>query len=205
MKEKINVAAVLFEGFELLDFYGPLEMFGLADEFFVVYQVAEKIGPVRSSAGVCGYAEYDWADERRYDLILVPGGAGTRRQAANPVLLEWLRRQAQSARILASVCTGAGVLAAAGLLDGYRATTNKQSFAWPMSQGPETEWVKQARWVEDRNRFTSAGISAGMDMALRLIEVLVDAETAERVANEAEYEWNRNPSHDPFAARFGLI
>ncbi|MDG9671318.1 DJ-1/PfpI family protein [Hahella sp. CR1] len=205
MKEKIKVAAVLFEGFELLDFYGPLEMFGLADEFFVVYQVAEKVGPVRSSAGVCGYAEYDWADVRSYDLILVPGGAGTRQQAANPALLEWLRRQAHSARVLASVCTGAGVLAAAGLLDGYRATTNKQSFAWPMSQGPETEWVKQARWVEDHNRFTSAGISAGMDMALRLIEVLVDAETAERVADEAEYEWNRNPSHDPFAGRFGLI
>ena len=106
---------------------------------------------------------------RRFDLILVPGGIGTRREVDNPRLLEWLNQRAAAAILVTSVCTGAALLARAGLLDGKRATTNKRAFAWVASQGPEVNWIKQARWVEDGKFATSSGVSAGIDMALALI------------------------------------
>jgi transcriptional regulator GlxA family with amidase domain len=104
-----------------------------------------------------------------------------------------------------SVCTGSGLLAAAGLLDGHRATSNKRSFAWACQQGPAVEWVAKARWVEDRNRWTSSGVAAGMDMALALIARLHGDGTATAIANGVELEWHRDPGWDPFATLNGLV
>jgi transcriptional regulator GlxA family with amidase domain len=129
---------------------------------------------------------------------------GTRREVNNPILLSALKKLANTAPHVASICTGAAVLAKAGLLDGRKATTNKKSFKWVTSQGEKVNWVAQARWVEDEKYFTSSGVSAGMDMALALIEKIFDHETAINVANAAEYEWNSDPHHDPFAKMNGL-
>lgn len=226
MMKKLKVAAVMFEDYELLDFYGPMQIFGMLPEYFEIYQVAEKVGPIRSSSGadgqgILGYAEYAFVQDNsddasqnmvyekmayeKYDIVLVPGGFGTRAAVDNLQLITWLQQQAKQCRYITSVCTGAGVLAAAGLLDGYRATTNKASFDWPQSQGPKTNWVKEARWVEDRDRITSAGVSAGIDMALKIVELVINTKTAESVANYAEYEWHRDPHVDPFAKVFGLV
>ncbi len=113
--------------------------------------------------------------------------------------MDWLRERAAKAELVTSVCTGAAILADAGLLDGYKATTNKMAFGMVSARGAKTEWIHEARWVEDRDRMTSSGVSAGIDMSLRMIERLFDSKTAERIANGTEYEWHRDPTWDPFA------
>jgi transcriptional regulator GlxA family with amidase domain len=199
------VAVVLFEGFELLDVFGPLEVFGVLPDHFRIVTLGPAAGPVRSAQGPAAVAELAYGDAGAADLVLVPGGIGTRALARDESFLSWLRGWASGAALVTSVCTGAGVLAAAGLLDGYRATTNKQDFAWPVSQGPGVEWVRQARWVEDRDRWTSSGVAAGMDMALALVARLCGEAVAQAVADGIELEWHRDPAWDPFAAVWGLV
>jgi transcriptional regulator GlxA family with amidase domain len=121
------------------------------------------------------------------------------------LLLDWLRLRSAEARVVTSVCTGASLLARAGLLDGRRATTNKLSFAWVTTQGPNVRWVKEARWVEDGNVFTSSGVSAGIDMTLAVIAKLEGKDEAERIAVRMEYEWHRDEGWDPFAKIHGLV
>jgi transcriptional regulator GlxA family with amidase domain len=110
-----------------------------------------------------------------------------------------LRARAQEARFVASVCTGSALLAKAGLLDGKRATSTKLAFAWVVKQGPRVKWIRKARWVQDGNVFTSSGVSAGMDMALGVIQHIFGLDTALGVARRAEYIWNEDKSFDPFA------
>lgn len=167
--------------------------------------VAEKAGPIVSAQGPQAVAEFGFDDCPRLDVIMVPGGRGTPREVENTALIAWLRARAAQAELVTSVCTGAGLLARAGLLDGLRATTNKRSFAWVESQGPKVNWIKQARWVEDGKFATSAGVSAGIDMALAIIARLVSVEIAEQAAIAMEYEWHRDAAWDPFAKVHGLV
>ncbi|WP_163835615.1 DJ-1/PfpI family protein [Spartinivicinus ruber] len=206
MIKKIKIAAVLFEGYELLDYYGPLQMFGMLGNYYDIYQVAESTGLVMSSAGIKGVAEYSFDEPIQYDLVLVPGGNGTRQQVRKDApVLSWLRSQQEKAQYITSVCTGAGILAATGLLDNRNATTNKAAFSWPQSQSSTTNWIEQARWVEDGKFITAAGVSAGMDMALRLIELTIGKDKALQTAKYAEYEWHNDSTWDPFSHAFGLV
>lgn len=199
MNDHLKIGAVLFPGFELLDVYGPLEMFGMLKERASLVVLADRAGAIPSNQGPEGVAGLALADAGELDVLLVPGGMGTRREVGNPSFLELLRKASGQAGIVASVCTGSALLARAGLLDGKRATSNKIAWDWVVSQGPEVKWVRKARWVEDGKFFTSSGVSAGMDMALALIEKLADRESALRAARQAEYLWNEDPSLDPFA------
>jgi transcriptional regulator GlxA family with amidase domain len=196
----IHVGAVLFDGFELLDFYGPLEMFGLLEEDARISIIAERKGPVRSSSGPCGVAEGTVAEAGGFDVLLIPGGIGTRKEIANPSFLAELKRVAEASRMVATVCTGSFLLAATGLLDGRRATSNKRVFQLVKNHAPRVEWIAKARWVEDGRCFTSSGISAGMDMALAIISKLCGRERSLQIARRAEYEWHEDSSWDPFAA-----
>ena len=205
MTNRLSLAVVLFEGFELLDVFGPLEMFGLLPEQFEIFLIAASGDIVASSQGPKSLVDYRFEDCPAFDILLVPGGKGTRREVDNPVLQEWLRGQAQTAQFVTSVCTGSALLARAGLLDGRRATTNKAAFEWVASQSEKVDWQKQARWVEDEQFFTSSGVSAGIDMSLALIARLSGQETAEQVATSAEYEWHRDPNRDPFAISYNLL
>jgi transcriptional regulator GlxA family with amidase domain len=101
--------------------------------------------------------------------------------------------------VVTSVCTGSAVLAAAGLLDGYRATSNKAAFGWVRKQSGKVDWIAQARWVQDRDRWTSSGVAAGMDMAAALLADLFGRDVAQRATTEAELEVHEDPSWDPFA------
>jgi transcriptional regulator GlxA family with amidase domain len=195
------VGALIFEGFELLDLFGPLEALGVlaADGGWRLLTVAERPGAVASAQGVQAVAAHGFKDCPPLDIVLVPGGIGTRRQVANETLLSWLRDQCGEAEVVASVCTGSAILARAGLLDGLRATSNKISFRWVTEQGRRVSWVYEARWVEDGRFFTSSGVSAGIDMTLAVIAKLAGAEAAEKCALHMEYEWHRDPSWDPFA------
>ena len=196
---KRRVGALFFDGFELLDIFGPLEMFGVLTDHFEIVTVAERRGTFKSAQGPTIAVDRSFADCEKLDVLLVPGGIGTRREVSNPVLIKFLVDRYPELEWLASICTGAGLLARAGLLDGLRATTNKAVFEWPVSQGPKTTWVHAARWVEDGNIVTASGVAAGIDMALALIGKLVGDGIATRVANGTEYDWHRDASWDPFA------
>lgn len=194
-----KVGFLLFEGFELLDIFGPAEMFGLPKQRFSIEMIGLRAQPVQSAQGPKVLAERGFTDVDDLDVVLVPGGMGTRTEVDNEALLAWIRAISESAEFVTSVCTGSALLARAGVLDGRQATSNKSAFEWVMSQGPAVNWVKQARWVEDGKYWTSSGVTAGIDMALALIEKLEGAELAEMLANMAEYERHSDSSWDPFA------
>jgi putative intracellular protease/amidase len=198
MKPAFSVGVVLFDGFELLDVFGPLEMFGMFPDTFELNLVAEKDRLIASAQGPRCAADEIFGD-RQYDLLVVPGGRGTRTEIDNEVVLGWLKAQSENAQYITSVCTGSALLAKAGILDGIRATSNKMSFDWVAAQGPNVRWVREARWVEDGNVFTSSGVSAGMDMALAVIEHVLGRKAADQAADWAEYIRNRDADLDPFA------
>ena len=137
-------------------------------------------------------------------IMLIPGGQGTRRLVTDEAFLSWLRAWATPASVVTSVCTGSAVLAAAGLLDGYRATSNKAAFEWVREQSGKADWIAQARWVQDRDRWTSSGVAAGMDMAAALLADLFGKDVAHRATTRAELEVHEDASRDPFAKTYGL-
>lgn len=193
-----TLGAILYNDFELLDLYGPLEMFGSLGKDLRIVTVAEKTGPVRSTQGPATLSEYDFASCPPCDLLLLPGGIGTMPELENPALLQFLRERGADAETTMSVCSGSALLAKAGLLDGRKATSNKLFFNLASSQSDRVDWVAEARWVEDGPVVTSSGVSAGTDMALGVIAKLYGRERAEEVAMMTEYEWQSDPTRDPF-------
>ena len=200
-----RLGALLFPGFELLDTFGPLEMFGNMPGAVDIVTVAERKGPVRSGQGPSAMADYGFDDCPPLDLLLIPGGMGTRTEVDNVALIDWLRQRASSAEVVMTVCSGTALLARAGLLDGRRATTNKMFFHEVAEQGPRVEWVREARWVEDGKYATSSGVSAGIDMALAVIAKLSGQQVSDSLAVATEYDWHRDAAWDPFAKVHGLV
>lgn len=194
-----TLGAILYEGFELLDLYGPLEMFGsLGPERVRIVTIAQAPGPVASAQGPKTLAECGFDDAPPLDLLLLPGGIGTLPQLANAAMLEFLRARASRAEVTMSVCSGSAILARAGVLDGRRATSNKMFFELATAQSEKVQWIEKARWVEDGAFVTSSGVSAGTDMALGVIEKLWGGELAQIVADMTEYERQTDPTRDPF-------
>ena len=207
MSSPLTVGALLYTGFEMLDMFGPLEMFSmLGTDSIEIKMIAENMNSVSAAMGIALNAgprvepDYDFKDCPPLDIILVPGGFGTRHELENNALISFLKQKAGSAEIVASVCTGSALLARAGLLDGKRATSNKQFFALATQQSASVQWAEQARWVEDDKFFTSSGVSAGTDMSLAIIARLFGVETAESVARLTEYTWHKDADVDPFTA-----
>ena len=198
MSKSKTLGAVLYENFELLDYYGPLEMFGNIGPDLKIVTVAENSGAVRSVQGPSTVVDVDFENAPDLDFILLPGGIGTNAELANPVMLDFLKARALTAEVVMSVCTGSAILAKAGLLDGKRATSNKLFFSMATEQSDKVNWVPNARWVEDGNMFTSSGVSAGTDMALAVIAKIYGEERAQEIAVMTEYEWQSDPNHDPF-------
>ena len=194
-----TLGAILYNNFELLDLYGPLEMFGALPGNFHIITVSDQAGPVASLPGPRTVADYSYADCPPLDLILLPGGIGTMAELENDSLLNFLRERSADAQYTMSVCSGSAILARAGLLDGRRATSNKQLFKVATSQSDKVEWVEHARWVEDGTFITSSGVSAGTDMSLAVIARLYGDEHAQRIADFTEYQWHRDAFDDPFA------
>jgi transcriptional regulator GlxA family with amidase domain len=192
-----TIGVLLFPEFELLDVFGPLEMFGMIEDFAI--RLVAETREVASTQGPRSVIDDLVSADRTYEILLVPGGRGTRREVGNAKLLTWLRRKAEPAEYVTSVCTGSALLAKAGLLDGRQATSNKLAFDWVASQGPKVDWQRRARWVEDGKFFTSSGVSAGIDMSLALIERIHGPESARQAAHWAEYTRHADPHEDPFA------
>jgi len=196
-----TLGAILYPDFELLDLYGPLEMFGCLGPELRIVTVAQQAGPVRSAQGPATVAQYGFADCPALDLLLLPGGIGTLPELANEALHEFLRTRSRRAEAAMSVCSGSALFARAGLLDGRRATSNKIFFELARGQSEKVDWVEQARWVEDGPFVTASGVSAGTDMALSVIARLFGVDRAEAVATVTEYQWHRDAARDPFAAQ----
>ena len=203
-----TVAVVLFERFTVLDVYGPVQAFascrvtrpdGSRHNFFKMFTVGAKAGPVSSGEGVATVADYAFEDAPPFDILLVPGGFGTRLVVNDEDWLTRLAATSRRAQITTSVCTGSALLAKAGLLDTRPATSNKISWDWVVQQGANVRWQRKARWVDDGNVLTSSGVSAGIDMALALIARLNGRELALAAARHMEYVWNEDPANDPFA------
>ncbi len=208
----LSLGALLYPGFEMLDLFGPLEMFSmLGSERVNIQTVAQQPGPVAAAlgpevgAGPQVVAAYGFDEAPALDALLVPGGFGTIGELSNDALLNFIRARAAGARVVASVCTGSALLARAGVLDGRRATSNKQVFELARQQSDRVVWVERARWVEDGPFFTSSGVSAGTDMSLAIIARLFGADAAETVMKAAEYTWHRDPDDDPFVSELNSL
>ncbi len=199
-----SIGALIFPGFQTLDLFGPLELFGWLPNDFSITTVGEKNGHVTSSSGQRIMVDVLLDEAIGFDIILVPGGPGTPVEKANEAIDNWLTLMAQKADIVMSICTGSALLARNGILDGRSATTNKMDFEWASQFGSNINWIGKARWVEDGKFFTSSGVSAGMDMSLATISHILDRDTAHYVARCAEYSWTENASHDPFAVQHGV-
>jgi putative intracellular protease/amidase len=220
----LRIGILVFDGFEPIDVWGFTEAFTIARflgtgytspppypfEVVLISNQRKPDGggvpaPVASFNGprVAPDCFRDEALERAIDLLMIPGGDGTRLLlAAEPperrALLDWVRAMDGRVAIMASVCTGSAVLAAAGLLDGKPAATNHQAFGWVAGFGPRVLWDNVSRWVDAGRYVTSAGVSAGTDMGFYLVERLAGRAVAEVAAMAAEYDWHRDPEEPIF-------
>jgi transcriptional regulator GlxA family with amidase domain len=192
------VAILIFDDVEVLDFCGPFEVLSTArlagktnDEarLFEVVTIAEEARTIRCRGGLLVQPHHTIAAHPVLDILVVPGGWGTRRERRNDRLLDWIVDQDRSTKITASVCTGAFLLAERGLLDGRRATTHWASIEWMRQQYPDVLMVKDERVVDAGHIITSAGVSAGIDMALHLVARLHGRETAGWTVRRIEYNW----------------
>ena len=190
---KKNLALLLFDDVEVLDFAGPFEVFAVANELhgntvFNLCTTGLTRGTVRTINGLKVVPEYTLEDCPAPDMLIVPGGLGTRALLNKPALLEWLRRKSRAAEIVASVCTGALVLAKAGLLEGLHVTTHHQALDLLRELAP-TAIIDPSRRFHDNGKFcTAAGISAGLDLSLHLVARLLGPESADKTARQMEYE-----------------
>ena len=209
-----RIGIFVFDDFEPLDVWGFVQAFSIARHIggtyadvtacpFQVGFIAETLEKVRSFNGPGVVPDLTWAEamEDSPDVLMVPGGYGITTMLhpdGSPETLEsrldWLRAMNERVEIMASVCTGSALLARAGLLDDVPATTNRVAFDWVASQGPLVLWDDRARWVDAGRFVTSAGVSAGMDMAFHLVARLAGRAVAERAAAAAEYRWQRDPA-----------
>ena len=197
--ERKQTGIVVFKDVEVLDFCGPFEVFAVArlneqkrreePSPFNVFLVAETKSPVVTAGGMKVLPDYGLDDCPPLDILVVPGGWGTRREMDNGQLIGWIAERAGAVEILASVCTGALLLGKAGLLDGRRATTHWRSLDWMEELFPKTHVEKQLHFVEDGALFTSAGISAGIDMTLKIVARTFGEAVARATARQMEYPY----------------
>ncbi len=193
----ITTGMLIFDDAEELDFVGPWEVFTAAAKMRDgdrVVTIAEHDRPVRCNKGLRVLPDHTFADAPRLDIVLVPGGQGTRREVDNPVVIDWLRTVGARCTWVTSVCTGALLLHEAGFAQGKRVTTH-WSFIETLRARGDVTVLEDTRYVRDGKLVTSAGISAGIDMALWLLGQLHGEEFARTVQRYIEY----NPA-PPYAA-----
>jgi transcriptional regulator GlxA family with amidase domain len=205
---KINVGILIFDGVEVLDFAGPFEVFSRTrlepgiesrrtDDVgpFRVFTVAQTSAPIVATGGLRVLPTHDFATAPPIDILVVPGGFGSRSLLEHPVVLDWIRQTAMRASHVTSVCTGSLLLAATGLLHGRRATTHWGALELLAALDPTATVEKEVRVVND-GVITSAGISAGIDMAFAVVESLYGQAVADETAHYMEYRRLRVRDHD---------
>jgi len=192
-ERKRNVGIVVFDQVEVLDFAGPYEVFSVATQVadpdsFNVYLVAESAASVEGRNGFTVVPQFTFANCPEPDILIVPGGPGTRVEENNPAMLDWVKAKADPAELVLSVCTGARILAKAGLLDGLEATTHWVSIDELKEMVPTATIHDDRRFVDNGKVVTSAGVSAGIDMSLHIVGRLCGEKAAAETAHFMEYD-----------------
>jgi len=188
-----TIGVLLFDGFEELDAIGPWEVLAywthtFPEDGWAVTTFSRDGAPVTAAKGLVVHPEYSFADAPGFATLIYPGGVGTRPQLTDDDHLAWIRELRRSVPLLASVCTGSLVLAAAGMLDDRPATTHWKYLDQLASLGHRIRVQRNARFVDDGDVVTSSGVSAGIDMALHLIARLSSAEHARAVREGIQYD-----------------
>ena len=195
-----TIGIYVFDDVEVLDFAGPYEVFTCATRMaaklapgsaapFRVRTIGQRSAMLRARAGLSVFPEADFDHAGRLDVLIVPGGVVTAEQDKQEVI-RWIAATAPACELVASVCTGAFLLAQAGLLDQQDATTHWDDIDDLRAMFPKVRVQPQRRWIDNGRIVTCAGISAGIDMSLHLVERLAERELALRTARQMEYDWN---------------
>lgn len=194
----MQVGIYIFDNVEVLDFAGPYEVFTCASRvnrgetpLFNVFTVGESLTPVHARAGLKIDPDFSLADHPDIDCLIIPGGV-INAELDKQNVIEWICQQSSKAKITASVCTGAFLLAAAGILEGKSATTHWEDIAELRAMFPQLAVKEGVRWVDEGAIVSSAGISAGIDMSLHLVERLKERDLALRTAKQLEFDWTEN-------------
>ncbi|MFQ1682731.1 DJ-1/PfpI family protein [Pantoea dispersa] len=197
----LNVGIYIFDNVEVLDFCGPYEVFTCASRvhggenpLFNVFTVAESLNPVLARAGLSVKPDYTLSDHPQFDCLVIAGGVVSDELLKKNVI-QWIDEQSKKVKIIASVCTGAFLLAKTGMLDGKSATTHWEDISDLRAMFPRISVAERLRWVDEGNIVSSAGISAGIDMSLHLVERLHGRVLAERTARQLEFDWTENQPH----------
>ena len=190
MSEARNVAVLIFDEVEVLDFCGPFEVFAVAGRggAFNTYTLGAEDRSIRTRGGMEVIPEYTWADAPPADILVVPGGYGTRPLVKNSAWVDWVRDAHEQAELVLSVCTGSLILGAAGLLDGIEVTTHHRALDELAQVAPYCTVASGRRYIDNGKIITAAGISAGIDAALYLVSRLHGIPFAQDVADYMEYE-----------------
>jgi transcriptional regulator GlxA family with amidase domain len=191
----LTIGIYIFDNVEVLDFAGPYEVFTCATRVsgaapFTVRTIGASLAPVRARAGLELRPEAEFANAGPVDILIVPGGVVTA-ELARPQVIRWIAGMAPRCELVASVCTGALLLAEAGLLDGLEATTHWQDLDALRAGWPAVQVQAGRRWIDNGRVVTSGGISAGIDMSLHLVARLAGRELAVRTARQMEYDWHQ--------------
>ncbi|EGR48300.1 uncharacterized protein TRIREDRAFT_107949 [Trichoderma reesei QM6a] len=204
-------AVALFSGFQALDVFGPLDALNIlsASTPLGLYILSTTLSPVSTipvKDPIPGFIGQSVVPTHTYqdapsdiEVLLVPGGQGTRDPELTQPVVDFIASSFPKLRYLLTVCTGSAVAARAGVLDGRNATSNKLAFDWVMSNGPNVNWIRHARWVQDGNIWTSSGVSAGIDMIYAFIADQYGQELADSIATISEYSRSTDPTNDPFS------
>lgn len=198
MQER-HIGILLYEGVEVLDFSGPFEVFTTARRVaekngevfaFAPLLIAATLEPVRARADYRVLPDHDFASHPALDILLVPGGVHEP-LLDDEQLLGWVKTQSKEVSLLASVCTGAFILAESGCCTGKTMTTHWEDIPDFVKRYPAIECIRDVRWVEDGALISSAGISAGIDMALQMVARLGSEELAKKTARQMDFDWTR--------------
>jgi transcriptional regulator GlxA family with amidase domain len=191
-----NVLVTLFDDVDALDFCGPLEVFAITGQratgpvpFTVTTAAERRTPPITTRSGLRVTPYYTFSDAIQADILIVPGGLGARHECSNPAMVEFIQLQAAKAEIVMSVCAGALILGAAGLLDGLNATTHQGAIEDLISLAPNTCVVTGTRFIDSGKIITSAGSSTGIDAALYVVQRLFGPASARETAHHMEYSW----------------
>ena len=193
----MDINCLLFNNFETLDLFGPVEVFSKIKAYNLEY-FSTQGGVITSAQKTQIVTEKN--DEINLDgIVIIPGGQGTRVLVNDIDFIETLKRIAEKSAWCLTVCTGSALLAKTGLLDKHNATSNKMAFEWVKGNGKNVHWIYKSRWVVDGKYYTSSGISAGIDMSLGFVFDRFGEEKVKEITKIMEYEWKDNKDKDPFA------
>ncbi|PFU35330.1 AraC family transcriptional regulator [Bacillus cereus] len=190
---KWSVGIFLFNEVEVLDFAGPFEVFSITkvheEKSFTVYTVSQNGEMITARNGLKVKPDYSIEDLPPVDILIIPGGKGAREnEVKNDIVINWVRQQMKEVKLMTSVCTGALLLAKAGLLEGLKATTHWASIQTFKKDFPNVEVMENVKFVDEGHIITSAGISAGINMSFHIVKNLLGVEIAEETAKNMEYD-----------------